>query len=654
MGEQMKDVAVKSIEITFPDGSTREFPAGVTSLDVAKSISNSLAKKVLAASVNGEVIDLTRSIYSDARLTLLTFDDRDGREVFWHSSAHVMAQAVLDLFPGTKLAIGPPIDEGFYYDFDAPQPFTDEDLVKIEKRMREIIKGNHKFERDECSSGEAVKLFGDMNEDYKLELISELEDEVLSIYRHDTFVDLCRGPHLPSTGKIKAFKLMSVAGAYWRGSEENKMLQRIYGVSYPDKASLDDYIKRVEEAKRRDHRKLGRELDLFSIREEVGGGLVLWHPNGAIVRNIIENYWKEKHVASGYELVFSPHIAKLKLWETSGHTDFYHEDMYSPMDVDGELYQIKPMNCPFHIEIYKNSLHSYRELPIRWAELGTVYRYERSGVLQGLFRVRSFTQDDAHIFCTPDQVEDEIVGVIELTLDFLKVFGFEEYDVFLSTKPEEKFVGEPERWILAEKSLANALDRIGLDYQLDEGAGAFYGPKIDVHVRDALRRTWQCSTIQFDFNLPERFDLTYTDSDNTQKRPYMIHRAIFGSLERFFGVMIEHYGGAFPLWLAPVQAKVLPISDELNDYAQQVCDRLVASGIRAQVDSRSEKIGFKIREAETRKVPVMLVVGKREAEAGCVSYRRHREGDLGSKNLDEIISLLTEEISSKIARLRKE
>jgi len=643
----MEKAEAKNIQITFPDGSKKEYEAGVTGLDIAKSISNSLAKKALAVKVNGQTRDLKRPITEDSEFQILTFDDPDGKDVFWHSSSHVMAQAVLELFPGTKLAIGPPIDEGFYYDFDSPEPFSEDDLAKIEKRMKEIVKSNFEFSRRECSKEEAVSLFGDKDENYKLELISELEGEQISLYSHDTFVDLCRGPHLPSTGKIKAFKLVSVAGAYWRGSEDNKMLQRIYGVAYPNREMLDDFLKRMEEAKKRDHRKLGKVLNLFSIKEEVGGGLALWHPKGAIVRDLIETYWKKRHRESGYELVFTPHIARLDLWRTSGHTDFYSEDMFSPMMVEDVEYQIKPMNCPFHIEIYKNDLHSYRELPIRWAELGTVYRYERSGVLHGLFRVRSFTQDDAHIFCTPDQVEDEIVGVVKLTLSFLKDFGFENYDIFLSTKPETEFVGDPERWETAEKALARALDRVGLEYEVDEGAGAFYGPKIDVKIRDALNRSWQCSTIQFDFNLPERFQLTYTDSDNTQKQPYMVHRAIFGSLERFFGVLLEHYAGDFPLWLAPVQARVLPISDDLNDYGQDVVKQLEGAGIRAELDSRSEKIGYKIRECETQKVPAMLIVGKKEAEAGTVSYRRRKEGDLGGKTVDEIISLLKVEIENK-------
>jgi threonyl-tRNA synthetase len=643
-----------SIRIAFPDGSTKDFPVGVTPLRIAGEISKGLAKKAIAAKVDGAVVDMSRPILQDSSIVLLTFDDADGKQVFWHSSSHIMAQAVTELFPGTKLAIGPAIEEGFYYDFDSSQPFADEDLARIEKRMQEIVRGDFEFSRQECSSRDAIDLFGGRNENYKVELISELQNQQISVYRHDSFVDLCRGPHVPSTGRIKALKLLSVAGAYWRGDEHNKMLQRIYGISFPDQASLDEYLKRVEEAKRRDHRKLGKELELFSIKEEVGGGLTLWMPNGAIIRDIIETYWKQEHVRSGYQLVFSPHIARLHLWETSGHTGFYRENMYSPMEVEGELYQIKPMNCPFHIEMYKNSLHSYRELPIRWAELGTVYRYERSGVLHGLFRVRSFTQDDAHIFCTPDQVEDEIVGVINLTLKILTDFGFDQYDIFLSTKPEKEFVGEPERWLLAEASLAAALKRANLAYQVDEGAGAFYGPKIDVKIRDALRRSWQCTTIQFDFNLPERFGLEYTDSDNTHKRPYMVHRAIFGSLERFFGVLLEHYAGAFPLWLAPVQVKVLPISDDQNEYARSTADALKREGLRAELDDRSEKIGYKIREAETHKVPVMLVIGKKEAESGVVAYRRHGAGDLGTRSLTDIISLLRKESDSKITRFEKE
>ncbi|MFH2055571.1 MAG: threonine--tRNA ligase [bacterium] len=636
-----------SLEIKFPDGSAREFPEGTTGAEIAKSISPRLAKEAIALKVNGSVLDLRAPLKSGGQIEILTFDSPKGRDVFWHSSAHVMAQAVLDLFPGTKLAIGPSIAEGFYYDFDTNDPFTEEDLARIEARMAEIVKGDFEFEREECTREQALKEVQAGDEPYKKELIDDLPDEeVFSFYRHDNFRDLCRGPHIPSTSRIKAFKLLSVAGAYWRGDERNKMLQRIYGVSYPKKSMLEDYLKRLEEAKKRDHRKLGRELGLFTFTEETGGGLPLWLPKGALMRNIIEQYWRDMHLANGYQLVMSPHIARLKLWDISGHTGFYKDDMYSPMDVDGEKYQIKPMNCPFHIMMYKQDLHSYRELPMRWAELGTVYRYERGGVLHGLFRVRGFTQDDAHIFCTPDQLEDEIIGVINLTEKILGAFGFKDYLLFLSTRPE-KAIGEPEQWRQAENSLRHAMETKGLKYDVDEGGGAFYGPKIDLQIRDAMSRNWQCTTIQFDFNLPERFDLYYIDSNGEQKRPYMVHRAIFGSLERFFGVMVEHYGGYFPLWIAPVQAQVIPITEKQHDYAAEVTARLKAAGIRAELDQRSEQVGYKIREAELQKVPYMLIIGGREAEQGTVSLRRHGEGDLGAVTVDEVIARLTAEIAAK-------
>ena len=512
--------------------------------------------------------------------------------------------------------------------------------------MAEIVAGNHKFEREEVTREEAIRRANNESEPFKIELIDGLQDQTISYYKHDHFIDLCRGPHLPTTEKIKAFKLLSVAGAYWRGDEKNKMLQRIYGVSYPKKAMLDEYIKRLEEAKKRDHRKLGKELGLFTIAEETGGGLPLWMPKGALMRHLIEDFWKNTHLAHGYDLVISPHIARLHLWETSGHTGFYRENMYSPMDVDNEKYQIKPMNCPFHIMMYKQNLHSYRELPLRWAELGTVYRYERGGVLHGLFRVRGFTQDDAHIFCTPEQLEAEVLGVLDLTVLILGAFGFHDYHIYLSTRPE-KAIGEPALWETAETSLRKALDKRNMKYDVDAGGGAFYGPKIDIKIRDAMQREWQCTTVQFDFNLPQRFDMTYIDSDGQAKQPYMVHRAILGSLERFFGVLIEHYGGFFPMWIAPVQAKVIPITDKQMDYAITVQKQLREAGIRSELDDRSEKIGYKIREAETAKIPYMLVLGAKEAESGQVSLRHHGEGDVGVFALEDVIKRLNDEIRSR-------
>lgn len=635
-----------ALELKFPDGTVKTFPDGTTGYEVASSISPRLAQEALAVTIDEVIYDLARPLPKGGEFKVHTFDSPQGKWVFWHSSAHVMAEAVQDLFPGTKLAIGPPIEEGFYYDFDAEKPFTDEDLARIEKRMSEIVAGNHKFEREEVTREEAIRRANHESEPFKIELIDGLQDQTISYYKHDHFIDLCRGPHLPTTEKIKAFKLLSVAGAYWRGDEKNKMLQRIYGVSYPKKAMLDDYIKRLEEAKKRDHRKLGKELGLFTIAEETGGGLPLWMPKGALMRHLIEDFWKNTHLAHGYDLVVSPHIARLNLWETSGHTGFYRENMYAPMDVDNDKYQIKPMNCPFHIMMYKQNLHSYRELPLRWAELGTVYRYERGGVLHGLFRVRGFTQDDAHIFCTPEQLEDEVLGVLDLTVHILGAFGFHDYHIYLSTRPE-KAIGDPSLWETAEGSLRKALDKRNMKYDVDAGGGAFYGPKIDIKIRDAMQREWQCTTVQFDFNLPQRFEMTYIDSDGQAKQPYMVHRAILGSLERFFGVLIEHYGGFFPMWIAPVQAKVIPITDKQMDYAIAVQKQLKAAGIRSELDDRSEKIGYKIREAETAKIPYMLVLGAKEAEIGQVSLRHHGEGDVGVFALEDVIKRFNDEVRSR-------
>ncbi len=563
------------------------------------------------------------------------------RHAMRHSAAHVMADAVIKLFPEAKMGIGPPTQDGFYYDFDVSRPFTPEDLEEIENSMRETISGGFPFEREELSRADAQKMFAD--QPYKLELIEGLPDDaIISIYRHDGFVDLCQGPHVEGTSGIPAMKLLSVAGAYWRGDEKRPMLQRIYGTAFESEAELTEHLERLEEAERRDHRTLGRQLGLFSVHEEIGPGLIVWHPKGGRIRSIIEDYWKDLHYRLGYDIVYSPHIGRAQLWETSGHLDFYRDSMYAPVEVDNQEYFLKPMNCPFHIAIYQSALHSYRELPLRFAELGTVYRYERSGVLHGLMRVRGFTQDDAHIFCTPDQVEDEIGGVLELTFELLDAFGFSDYSIALSTRPE-KYVGDPEMWDHATQSLQGALEKRRLPFTVDEGGGAFYGPKIDINITDALGRAWQCTTVQFDFNLPQRFDLTYQDAEGGRSQPYMVHRAILGSMERFLGVLIEHYGGAFPLWLAPVQAVVIPIADRHVEYCESVLASLEAAGFRAEVDTRNERMNQKIRTAQLRKVPYMLVVGDRELEAGAVSVRHRDSEDLGAMPLDSFLAHLGEE-----------
>lgn len=560
-----------------------------------------------------------------------------------HSTAHVMAHAVKNLYPSARVAIGPSIEEGFYYDFDVDQPFTPEDLDKITAEMANVIKAANSFVRKEITRDEALALFAD--EPYKIELINDLpEDEVISIYEEGDFVDLCRGPHIDNAGEIKAYKLLKSSGAYWRGDERNAMLQRIYGTAFASKQELDDYLKMLEEAEKRDHRKLGRELDLFSLQEEAGPGLVFWHPKGALIRTLIEDHWRAEHLKNGYELVVTPHIARQDLWRTSGHLDFFNENMYQPMEVDEVPYLIKPMNCPFHLLIYKSRVRSYRELPIRWAELGTVYRYERSGVLHGLMRVRGFTQDDAHIMCSRDQLDSETKRVLEFVLSMLRRFGFADYEIYLSTRPEHS-VGEDDVWEQATEALRAALDEQGLAYQIDEGGGAFYGPKIDVKIKDAIGRVWQCSTIQVDFNEPERFDLTYVGQDNAHHRPIMIHRALLGSMERFMGVLIEHYAGAFPLWLAPVQGVVIPIADRHVEYANKVADDLRVEGLRVEVDDRNEKTGYKIREAQLHKIPYMLVVGDREQEAGAVAVRSRSKGDLGAVSIDDLIRQLKKELT---------
>ena len=634
------------VQLTFPDGSARAFDDGATGMEVAVSISPRLAKAAVAVKVDGIVTDLSAPIPGNASVEVLTFDQQEGRRVFWHSSSHIMAQAVQELFPDARLAIGPPIDEGWYYDFDVEKPFSPGDLERIEKQMAQIIAADVPFCRQEKPRREAIADCRAQGADYKVELLEELEDEQVTFYTQGDFTDLCLGPHLPRTGLVKAFKLVSSSAAYWRGDEKRPMLQRIYGVSYPKKAMLDAYLQRLEEAKRRDHRVLGKRLELFTISEDVGAGLVLWLPNGAQVRNEIENFWRQEHLKYGYQLVFSPHVANLDLWKQSGHTDFYAEDMYPPMEIEGRRFQLRPMNCPFHIAMYKSRLWSYRDYPLRWAELGTVYRFERGDVLHGLMRVRGFTQDDAHHFVTQEGMEDELVWLMDFCLHLLRSFGFKEYEIFLSTMPE-KAIGDPSDWNRAERGLRAVLERAGLAYEVDEGGGAFYGPKIDIHIKDALNRSWQCSTIQFDFSLPERFDLHYIAADGQPKRPFMIHRALLGSIERFFGVLIEHYAGNFPLWLAPVQVKVLPVTDSANEYAREVADRLKGELIRAQCDLRSEKIGAKIRDAELLKVSYMFVVGTREVEAKTVAVRKHGVGDVGVKSVDDALASLKAEIDSK-------
>jgi threonyl-tRNA synthetase len=641
---------MSKVKIKLPDNSHREFDSPVTPAQIAQSISRSLAQNALAAVVDGKVVDLNRPIASDSDVRILTWDDPQGREVFWHSSAHLMASAVMELFPETKLAIGPAIPDDFsarfYYDLDMPHKLTESDLEKIEKRISEIAARNLLFQRKEANRVTALGDFRAAQDTYKAEMAFELSDDSISFYTHGNFTDMCRGPHLPSTGPIKAVKLLSVAGAYWRGDEKNKMLQRIYGVSFPDRKMLDDHLHKIEEAKKRDHRFLGRDLDLFSIVDEIGSGLVLWHPRGAMIRHVIEAFWKEEHLKNGYELVYSPHIAKLDLWNTSGHTGFYAENMYSPMPIENVQYEIKPMNCPFHIQIYRSKTRSYRDLPIRWAELGTVYRYERSGVLHGLMRVRGFTQDDAHIFCRPDQITSEIVRIIDFNLFFLRTFGFQDYDVFLSTRPE-KFVGTADGWEQATEALKSALEAAKLDYRVDPGEGVFYGPKIDIKIKDNLGRSWQCTTIQVDFNLPERFQIEYSAEDGTRQRPIMIHRALLGSMERFFGILIEHYAGNFPVWMAPEQVRVLTVTDGANLYAERILAALKDSGIRAQIDDSSEKIGKKIRNAESMKVPYMAVVGKMEADAGQIALRRHKVGDLGKFSIEQAIEKIKSEAIQK-------
>ncbi|MCK5237223.1 MAG: threonine--tRNA ligase [Deltaproteobacteria bacterium] len=639
------------MKVRYEDAELENLPADVTVIEAIKAHSKDgkVAKGIVAATVNGVQKDLGDKITTDdvtkpVIIEAIELGSAEGVDILRHSLSHIMAQAVKKLYKEARLGIGPTIENGFYYDFEIDKPFTPEDIERIEKEMGEIMKANLTFQRIELSREDAIKLFTELKEDYKVELITELpEDETISIYKQGEFTDLCRGPHLQSTGKApRSFKLLTSAGAYWKGDEKNTMLQRIYGVAFSDKKELKEHLKNLEEAKKRDHRKLGKELDLFSISENMGPGLVLWHPNGALIRTLIEDFWRSEHTKSNYSIIYTPHIAKVGLWEKSGHWDFYRENLFSPMDVDGQDYIVKPMNCPFHIEIFNSTLRSYRELPVRYAELGTVYRYERSGVLHGLLRVRGFTQDDAHIYMTLDQLPDEIKGVLDFTLYILKSFGFNEYEIYLSTRPE-KYVGDLSDWEKAEEALKWALESSGLPYSIDPGEGVFYGPKIDIKIKDVLGRAWQCSTIQVDFNLPERFDITYRDNEGKDVRPIMIHRALMGSLERFFGCLIEHYAGAFPVWLSPVQATILTVTDRVKPYAEEVLAKLRAAGLRADIDGRNEKLGFKIREARLKKIPYMVVIGDKEDEENIVAPRSRDEGELGEMKIEELIERISNE-----------
>ena len=566
-------------------------------------------------------------------------------EMMRHSASHVMAEAVLSMFPDAKFAIGPAIEDGFYYDFELSRSLSPEDLPVIEKKMGEIIKANLPFTRRELTKSEAKKLFA--NQPYKLELLEEIRDDKVGVYEQGKFVDLCRGPHVSTTGEIKAFKLMSIAGAYWRGDEHNAMLQRIYGIAFGSKQELDEYLFKIEEAKKRDHRKLGKDLDLFIIPEEIGGGLVIYTPKGGRIRTTIEDFWRQEHFANGYEILYTPHIGLSKLWETSGHLGFYKENMYSPLTIDEQEYYLKPMNCPFHILAYKSRIRSYRELPLRWAELGTVYRYEMSGVLSGLMRVRGFTQDDAHIICTPEQMNSEMSEVLRFSLYIQNTFGFKKYKVYLSTRPKDA-VGDPKRWEDAQSALRRVIDENQLPFEVDEGGGAFYGPKIDIKIEDALGREWQTTTIQFDFNLPERFDMVYIGADGKEHRPYMIHRALFGSWERFFGLLIEHYAGAFPAWLAPVQVKIIPVSDRHNEHARKLEKEFKTHGVRAEVDERSERMNQKIRQAQLEKIPYMVIIGDKEVADNTVSVRLRSGEQLPAQPLANFVTTLTAEIANRV------
>ena len=649
------------IQITLPDGAVREYNAGVSAGDIARSISEGLARKVLAAEVNGEVWDASRPINDNAKLKLLTWDDKDGKSTFWHSSAHLMAEALEAIYPGVKLGIGPAIETGFYYDIDlGDRTIGEEDLARIEAKMKELASAKSEYVRKDVTKQDAVAYFTEKADPYKLELIEGLSDGSITFYTQGGFTDLCRGPHIPNTGFIKAVKLTNIAGAYWRGNEKNKMLTRIYGVTYPNQKELDEYVLLMEEAKKRDHRKLGRELELFTFSEKVGSGLALWLPKGAMLRERLQQFLQKAQMESGYLPVITPHIGSKQLYVTSGHWEKYGKDSFRPITTpqEGEEFMLKPMNCPHHCEIYKSSPKSYKDLPYRLAEFGTVYRYEQSGELHGLTRVRGFTQDDAHLFCTPDQVKDEFKKVIDLVLFVFESLGFSEYTAQISLRDQEdrsKYIGSEENWVISENAIIEAAAEKGLKTVTEYGEAAFYGPKLDFMVKDALGRKWQLGTIQVDYNLPERFELEYVDSDNTRKRPVMIHRAPFGSMERFIAVLLEHCAGNLPFWLAPLQVKVLPISDKYNDYALSVIEALKADDIRAEIDDRSEKIGRKIRDTELMKVPYMLIVGEKEQENQTVSVRKHGDGDKGAVSIadfaTEMKGIVKEQMKGKMAMI---
>jgi len=643
---------MSSLQVTLPDGSVQSVPQGARPIDIARTISPRLADDAIVARVNGDLWDLNRSLESDSKVEILTPRNPEALEVYRHSTAHLLAAAVLELFPETKLGIGPPIETGFYYDFQRETPFTPEDLEKIEKRMWEIQARDLPYERKYTPKQEGLKLYTD--QPMKCELITERAGEVFSEYTLGPgFIDFCRGPHVPSTKKIKAFKLLSIAGAYWKGDEHNQRLQRIYGTAFFNKKDLEDYLQKLEEAKKRDHRRLGQELDLFSIQELAGPGLIFFHPKGAIVRKLIEDWMRDQYIKRGYSLVYTPHVMRAHLWQTSGHLENFGENMFAGMELDDAEYRLKPMNCPGHILIYRDKLRSYRELPVRFGELGTVYRYERSGTMHGLLRVRGFTQDDAHIFCTPDQIEDEVVGCLEFAMDVLKTFGFDEYEAEISTwdgGASGKYMGTADQWTTAENALKRAVDRLNVKAPVIPNEAAFYGPKIDVKLLDALGRKWQLSTVQFDFNLPRRFELEYVAEDGKRHQPLMVHRALYGSVERFFGTLVEHYAGAFPVWLAPVQAVVMPITDRQLDYAKKVHTRLEEAGFRAELDDRKEKVNLKIREAQIQKIPYMLVVGDREAEGGSVAVRHRKHGDMGAKPVEQFIEELRGLVDLKVAK----
>jgi len=632
------------IKIDINNGEAAVMPVATTVGEaISELLSNKQRKRTVAVSVDGQILDLGTPLNSDSSMTLIQIGSDESLEILRHSTAHVMAEAVREIYgPDVKVAIGPSIANGFYYDFDCKNTFTPEDFEKIEAKMTEIIRKALPFTRTELSSEDAIKHFDALGENFKVELIQDLGEDSVSLYQQGDFTDLCRGPHLPNTSWIKAFKLQRVAGAYWRGDEKKPMLQRIYGTAFFDKKALKKHLNALEEAKKRDHRKLGKELQLFTMQDEIGPGLILWQPKGALLRRLIEDYWKDAHYRNDYELLYTPHIARQDLWKTSGHLDFYGENMYSGMDIDGVQYQLKPMNCPFHIGIYNSNKRSYREFPIRWCELGTVYRYERAGALHGLLRVRGFTQDDAHIFCMPEQLEDEIFNILDLNLEILKTFGFDQYDIYLSTRPE-KSVGTDESWEQSTEALKLALEKKGLSYELDPGEGVFYGPKIDIKIKDQLGRSWQCSTIQVDFNLPERFKMSYTGKDNQEHQPIMIHRALMGSLERFIGVLIEHYAGVFPLWFAPVQARIMNITDAQAEYCEEVYMKLRKAGVRIEKDLRNEKLNYKIREAQMAKVPYMLIIGDKEKDSGTVTVRLRDGKNIADMSIDDFATKVADE-----------